>query len=861
MIPFFYSNKNLIGYKLNETEGASINTYYNNENLFCNKVSIKEYDKDKLSFKYSYDDLTFWVDVRTDSGFIREYNKKKYFYDNNNNLINVEVNYNCTKFPIYRKDSNLNKKIGTIDFETYGQHDGIGFHHVYAGGWAIEGKTKLFYIRKNESDEAFINRIFTTIFMDNSLNDYTFYAHNLGRFYSIFILRSLITNKKINITPLWKDNTILSLKLELNKFKITLLDSLQLIPGSLENILNSFDCSIQKGNFPYKFVNKNNLNYIGDKPDKKFYNKNISDFEYSNIPNNNWDLKKETLNYLKSDIEGLLEVIIKFRDNIYNRYQLNITKFKTLPSLVMSVYCSSYLPDNLKSDLKMVKGELEKEIRTAYFGGNVDVYINKIFYAYHYDINSQYPKAMLNDMPMGDPVLSLETDLNKIFGFVYGEITCPNENILQVPFIQYRDSNKKTVVCPRGKFKRLIFSEEIKYAIKYGYTINIEYCYQFKRVKNLFTNYVIDHFKIKKTAKDPIQRSIGKLFLNSLYGRFGMKDIEDTLKIVSRDEAEILDKNTNVSIISELTDDKYFVKYSGQINDKIRSLYKENPLIINNNVSKTLTKTEFKEFGLIKNLNTPSAVHIAAAISSYARIIINDYKNIPGNPCIMSDTDSAVLPYPLPDHLVGRELGQMKLENIIKEGVFIRKKLYCILTESDQEIIKSSGVDSSNLNYSSFKKLLNGESVEIKRKTFNVGWNDLRINVDTSNLIIKGLTGKIKTIYNTPDVNFKFISFIKSYNIIKYSISLKNNNLIIYNYKLNKVIIYKKIIIPNNINKDFILCDSNLDSIIPIYNLNVSFPIKYNIIVHPKFKKFLNPKIKDSPKYKSYKSKKKLFSL
>jgi len=509
----------------------------------------------------------------------------------------------------------------------------------------------------------------------------------------------------------------------------------------------------------------------------------------------------------------------------------------------------------------MVKGELEKEIRTAYFGGNVDVYINKIFYAYHYDINSQYPKAMLNDMPMGDPVLSLETDLNKIFGFVYGEITCPNENILQVPFIQYRDSNKKTVVCPRGKFKRLIFSEEIKYAIKYGYTINIEYCYQFKRVKNLFTNYVIDHFKIKKTAKDPIQRSIGKLFLNSLYGRFGMKDIEDTLKIVSRDEAEILDKNTNVSIISELTDDKYFVKYSGQINDKIRSLYKENPLIINNNVSKTLTKTEFKEFGLIKNLNTPSAVHIAAAISSYARIIINDYKNIPGNPCIMSDTDSAVLPYPLPDHLVGRELGQMKLENIIKEGVFIRKKLYCILTESDQEIIKSSGVDSSNLNYSSFKKLLNGESVEIKRKTFNVGWNDLRINVDTSNLIIKGLTGKIKTIYNTPDVNFKFISFIKSYNIIKYSISLKNNNLIIYNYKLNKVIIYKKIIIPNNINKDFILCDSNLDSIIPIYNLNVSFPIKYNIIVHPKFKKFLNPKIKDSPKYKSYKSKKKLFSL
>lgn len=35
-------------------------------------------------------------------------------------------------------------------------------------------------------------------------------------------------------------------------------------------------------------------------------------------------------------------------------------------------------------------------------------------------MNSQYPRAMLNDMPVGNPTLSLEKDLNKIFGFVYG---------------------------------------------------------------------------------------------------------------------------------------------------------------------------------------------------------------------------------------------------------------------------------------------------------------------------------------------------------------------------------------------------------------------------------------------------------
>jgi hypothetical protein len=112
-------------------------------------------------------------------------------------------------------------------------------------------------------------------------------------------------------------------------------------------------------------------------------------------------------------------------------------------------------------------------------------------------VNSQYSKAMLNDMPVGNPVLSLETNLDNIFGFVFGEIHCPDENTLQVPFIQYKDPLNRMNSCPRGKFSRLIFSEEIKYALKFGYSIIIEYCYQFKRGKDLFKDYVLDHYEIK----------------------------------------------------------------------------------------------------------------------------------------------------------------------------------------------------------------------------------------------------------------------------------------------------------------------------------------------------------------------------
>jgi len=64
----------------------------------------------------------------------------------------------------------------------------------------------------------------------------------------------------------------------------------------------------------------------------------------------------------------------------------------------------------------------------------------------------------------------------------------------------------------------------------------------------------------------------------------------------------------------------------------------------------------------------------------------------------MSDTDSAVLSKPLPNHLVGGELGQMKLEQQIKQGIFIRKKLYFILNCNNKEIIKASGIDSRKLN-------------------------------------------------------------------------------------------------------------------------------------------------------------------
>jgi len=377
---------------------------------------------------------------------------------------------------------------------------------------------------------------------------------------------------------------------------------------------------------------------------------------------------------------------------------------------------------------------------------------------------------MLQDMPLGSPTLSLETNLNKIFGFVYGEITCPDEQTLKVPFIQYKDSLWNMNNCPRGKFSRLIFSEEIKYALKYGYSIDVFYCWQFERGKDLFKQFIEDHYKDKLKATDPVQRATSKLFLNSLYGRFGMKEIDSKTEIVNKQELEYLDKNTNISIISELNNNQFLVRYSNKISGNIRRLYLKDPLISVKNKTISYSKDELKKSGFNKSRIIPSAIHIAAATAAYARIEINEYKNISNNPCVMSDTDSVVLTKPLPAYLVSRELGKMKLEHEIKKGIFIRKKLYCIVNSNGKLIVKSSGIDSNKLNSDSFEALLRGEPVIIERTNFNVEWKTLNINVVKSNVEIQGLVGKVKTNYNMPDVNFKYISFPIKYQIIVHSL-------------------------------------------------------------------------------------------
>jgi hypothetical protein len=344
-----------------------------------------------------------------------------------------------------------------------------------------------------------------------------------------------------------------------------------------------------------------------------------------------------------------LEAVNKFSKYYYKSFKINITNYPTLPSLSLAVFGNSFYDEDNK--IKMIKGPIGEFIREAYFGGNVDVFVEGkekfVSKGYHYDINSQYPNAMLKKMPKGNPIFSNNTELNYYFGFVFAKITPPSADILNNIFIQRRDKRGK-ITCPRVEFYRWIFTEELKQAIKFGYKAQILCGINFPKQcneKELFGAFVNHFYEIKRNAKNAVERTIAKLMLNSLYGKFGQKDIESVMKVVSKKESEIIRRTHHYTIFAEINEDKFIIKFAGKLNSKLRKLYDEQEEEIQ------------KLTGFTKIRGVLSAVHISCIISAYARMSINPFKNIKDNMVIYSDTDSIIVRKSLEKKFIGGDIG------------------------------------------------------------------------------------------------------------------------------------------------------------------------------------------------------------
>jgi hypothetical protein len=535
------------------------------------------------------------------------------------------------------------------------------------------------------------------------------YAHNFAKFDGIFLLKHLIQFGVVE--PLLFNGKLISIKVRLTiegpycGKTIIFKDSLLLLPVSLRKLALTYKCTEVKGVFPFKLFD---INYSGAFPRFEYFTGlSISQYlQASQIFNNQiWDFKDQAIKYCNLDCLILYEILIKFNELVFNEFKIDISKVLTLPALAMRVYKTNFMPD---TKIYQLHGKVEQDIRDSYTGGAVDVYIphnrltpwldtGDVQYEtlYLYDVNALYPTVMSQTlMPVGKPN-AFEGDIRRIesdsYGFFYCEITSPT--FLEHPILQrsIKTPAGLRTIAGLGTWTGWVYSEEMDNAVKYGYTFKIIKGYTFNKGE-LFIKYISTLYNLRlQYSKDDPMNQIAKLLNNSLYGKFGMKD-----------EITIMEILKNATIEDQAALNSLLDLYDSTISD-ILDLDTHTLLIRKDKAALGYNKKDDFFHGTEVN------VAIAAAITAEARIFMSQFKNNPNFKLYYSDTDSIVTNKPLPESMIGAEMGMLKLEYVIKRAIFLAPKVYALILEDGTEIIKVKGLNKaeiSKLHFSDLEALL-----------------------------------------------------------------------------------------------------------------------------------------------------------
>ena len=174
------------------------------------------------------------------------------------------------------------------------------------------------------------------------------YIHNGAKFDSPLLLFDLLNTDLYNISCLYRDNKFITLTVvrKSDKAKIVIKDSNMIIPASLDKLSKTFNLDFKKDLFPYHFPNLDNLDYIGDVPDIKYFSDKVTLDQYNEYKsrfNGNWNLREELEKYCENDCRVLYYILDKFNELILNKFNIDIHKFPTLSSIAYNIFKANYL--------------------------------------------------------------------------------------------------------------------------------------------------------------------------------------------------------------------------------------------------------------------------------------------------------------------------------------------------------------------------------------------------------------------------------------------------------------------------------------------------------------------------------------
>lgn len=523
-----------------------------------------------------------------------------------------------------------------------------------------------------------------------------FFAHNASGYDSYILISHLIKN---SIQP----TNVVSVGQKIIKFKYrkaTFCDSMRHLPMSLNAAAKTYQLKESKSFFPYEFYTKNNKYYKGIIPDIKYFNIKLK--EYLKIYTTNYNIHKECIKYCKLDVKLLANVLQNYRDHAIKINNVDPLQCLTIASYALKVYRVNHLQDNLIANLK---GHSADFARKAFYGGRTEVF--KTYYEgemQYLDINSLYPYVQkTKELPIGIPMCCKEnsnmtknisrilkssskskiaqinaliqkpryTDeqidkvlsrgnltkeeieyrkneykkLNKLYNVFIIDLEFESSN-LYIPLIGYKNDNKfifnnqaKRVQITNFELYKAI---ELNYKVKKVYEIHL-----YQSSKTLFNSYINKYEKIKNQAKKDNNTGmyhLSKLMLNSLWGKFGQRNIQ-------RKCVYLRNKEEWVRLI-------------------IRERMSKNIRIMNYKEENNLLKVQYDEFCIFTNTNAA----IATFVTSHARLkLYEGFEAVGLENMIYCDTDSMIFKFNKFNNnqfnqlnnlknLIGDEFGQWKDE-------------------------------------------------------------------------------------------------------------------------------------------------------------------------------------------------------
>jgi hypothetical protein len=375
----------------------------------------------------------------------------------------------------------------------------------------------------------------------------------------------------------------------------------------------------------------------------------------------------ELREYNAQDCIILWKAIDQFQDYLLSMGgQLNMT----LASSAMGLFRRKYLNKNIETS-NMVNDISKK----SYTASRVEVFQREVTNSNYYDINSSFPYSMTFPCP-GEYLGTFSTIPDNTEDILYTADVLVSIPEMGLPTTPLRIKGR--VFFPTGEWRAWLTSVDIELLLlEGGKILKVYECLCFAPFDDL-REYSLTIFEHRKNSTNEFERTGDKLLMNAVYGKFAESPYKQGMSI-----------NPSLSFFESVLTPQLLMPGVFMYEKEV----------------------------YIPHRHVPISAHITALSR---KALFNFMKG-----CIdyhYCDTDGFSTTETMD---TGKDIGELKHEKIIEDGIFYMPKLYKIKGKTvgkngeweDMEYIKAKGFSRMENDNTRFADLLEGKAVDYERMT------------------------------------------------------------------------------------------------------------------------------------------------